>query len=293
MANWAINSESVGSEKALIKSDEVKLPKTIKDNDRVLLFRKRNEEVQFLQTTTVEYIKVVPNSDGGEEVGAIQLRSPTDLQESTSVSALTFSLELVTRFDSPSRHFNKPIRKISDNDFETIEKQSVFWARSAFGFYLNALPTDRLIEFVQFVATSSPSLLIETPKFLSLWPLLRDWIQDEYVDAVLYATAIRETIGRIAKEGTSVPFDSIRVSMSDVKLASSGSLSKLVSDLESFYSSTTVVKPNVPKTIEELKTTESVFDEIDNMINENMASERVFDKVFARRKWPVTRQIKI
>jgi len=293
MANWAINSESVGSENAVIKSDKLKLPKTIKENDRVLLFRKRNEEVSFLQTTTVEYIKTLSNPEVGKEVVAIQLRTPTDLQESTSLSALTFSLELITRFDSPSKHFNIPIRKISDNDFDTIEKQNVFWSRSAFGFYVNALPKDRFFEFVQFVATSDPDFLIDSPRFLSLWPLLRNWIQDEYFDAVYYATAIREAVARISKAGTLVPFDLISVSMKDVGRTSSGLLSKLVSDLESFYLSTNIVQPNVPNTINQSKTTESVFDQVDTMIKENLSSERVFEKAFMRKKWPITRKIKI
>jgi len=293
MANWAINVESVGRENSLVTNDQFKLQKTIKQNERVLLFKKRGDEVAFLQTTTVEFTKTEPNSDGSEELVAIQLSPPADLPSSSSLSALTFSLQLISRFDSPSRHFKKPIRKISDNDFDTLEKQSVFWARSAFGFYVNALSTDRFIEFVQFVESSTPGLLIETPKFLSLWPLLRDWIQDEYFDAVHYATAIRETVSRISDAGTPVPFNLIRVSLSDEEQASSGSLSRLVSNLESFYLSTAIAQPNVRNTIDEPKTTESVYDEIDNMITENLSSEQLFEEAFAGKKWPITRPIKI
>lgn len=123
--------------------------------------------------------------------------------------------------------------------------------------------------------------------------MLRNWIQDEYFDAVYYATAIREAVARITKAGTLVPFDNIRVSMEDVKLASSGLLSKLVSDLESFYLSTKIVRPNVPNAIDQSETTESVFDKVDTMIKENLSSERAFEKAFMRKKWPVTRKIKI
>jgi len=293
MANWAINLESIGRENSLLASDRLKLPKTIKQDDRILLYRIQGEDVVFLQNTSVEFAKTESISGVGEDVVAIQLRAPINLPSPSSLSAMTFSLELISRFDEPSKHFNKNIRKILDDDYETLEKQSIFWARSAFGFYANALPTDRFIEFVQFVATSAPGLLIESPKFLILWPLLRDWIEDEYINAVHYATAIRDTVSRVSIAGTSVPFNRIRVSLSDEKQASSGLLSRLVSNLESFYFSSTNTPLNVLSTKGDLNSAESVFDEIDKMIVGNLSSEQLFEKAFAGKKWPITRPIKI
>lgn len=165
MTMLAINLDSVGDKWSLLANDTLRLPKTVSANDRVLLYKKRGGEVNFVQTTSVEFTKTESISGVGQEVILIQLRSPQDLESPTSLSAVTCSLELITRFDYPSKHFLRPIRKMSVNDFETIEKQSIFWARSAFGFYLNALPTDRFIEFVRHVAMRSPGLLIESPNF--------------------------------------------------------------------------------------------------------------------------------
>ena len=292
MTNWAINLNNVGRENALVANDQLKLPRTIEEGERVLLFQTSGEDIVFQQSTAVEFIKTESNSEGAELVSAIQLSAPTDLQAPSYLSALTFSLELISRFDSPSRHFRRPIRKISNNDFATIESQTIFWARSAFGFHVNALPADRFIAFVQLVALNAPSLLIDSPNFLRLWPLLRDWIQEEYVDAASYALAVRETVERISEGGTPVPFDQIRVSTSDVEGAMSGSLSRLVSNLDSFYLSTEIVASNL-RPIADARIAESVYDEIDNMIAENRSSEDQFEKAFTGKKWPITRPIKI
>jgi|SanBayMetagenome_1026888.scaffolds.fasta_scaffold286695_1 hypothetical protein len=57
MANWAINSESVGSENALIKSDKLKLPKTIKEIIASYFFENGTRKFRFCKPPQSNILK--------------------------------------------------------------------------------------------------------------------------------------------------------------------------------------------------------------------------------------------
>lgn len=286
---WAINADSVID---LEFSMEASRPPRVGVNDNVVFFRRTSADVEFFATSQVIAQKRV--TEGEITFLYVTLSEPREFEEVRLLSDFTYSLTIISRFGSPGKHFTRDIRKLPTEDYDALLAGVLFWSRSAFGNLINALPSSRVVDFVNVVGQDSQSLLTEGPDFRVLWPLLRDWVHEEYVEPHLYFEEIR----RIAEdlEDTGFSLESTRIQIDDGKM--SGSVSSLGRFLAAFAQE---VSPQYPSGDEKRGSPEDVetrisvdlWDAINERIEENSTVESQFHKRFAKYSWPLIRRIRI
>lgn len=292
MSAWAINAEVFDVKSTRISVSRGRLPRLAVKDD-VIIFWRQGQEVQFVQAATVLEVNRRKEDSDETDANSFALTSqPGQLEPSRSLADFTYSLVRITRFDNPSRHFRRLISRLPDPDFRTLVDGEIYWSRSAFGFFINQLPPQTFIDFVQSVRDFNPQLLIAEPDFRQLWQLLRTFITDEYIESHYLASAIRSLSLDISKNGAEIKFEDLRIGSDDEKV--SASLSQLQSNLSAFYSQ--VSTQNAQNELQKQRTDTSqlaLFESLDSMISEREDSEVRFRQLFRKQSWPSTQPIRI
>lgn len=150
----------------------------------VLAFERGHQGLHFPWYGTIT--TVAPDSEEVVEEGQpttfiVHVSLSETFEDSRHLEDYTFSLLKVRRFDRPWRHFTWSYVSLDVFDFETLVRGSIFWARTAFGTFANALPNVKLFEYLQLAAEEQPTRVIKGGDMASAWRLLKDFIEDEYV----------------------------------------------------------------------------------------------------------------
>lgn len=69
-----------------------------------------------------------------------------------------YSLKRVYNFEQPIRHFNRYSR-LSDDQFEVILDDKIYYSRTIVGVVLNSLPQEHQEQFISYLAEESPAML--------------------------------------------------------------------------------------------------------------------------------------
>ena len=198
----------------------------------------------------------------------------------------------ISRFENPSRHFSRSISRLPDHDFRTLVDGEIYWSRSAFGFFINQLPPQAFMDFVQLVREFDPQLLMTEPDFGQLWQLLRTFITDEYIESHYLASAIRSLAMDISTNGAEIKFDDLRIGSDDERVSSS--LSQMQNNLSAFFSQVSELNARNGTQQRQTDTSQLVlFDALAAMIAEREDSEVRFRQIFRRQSWPTTQPIRI
>ena len=184
-----------------------------------------------------------------------------------------FSLVKVYRYEEPWRHFNRSYVSIDTFDFETILKGWVFYARTAFGTFANALPTEKLFEYLQLAAEEQPARVVRGGDMASAWRLLREFIQDEYVaPAAIFresASILRELAVEVEDAALTEQFGvSGENQRTDTIVAQSERFDSFVESLDE--------DSDVP-----------LLQQFDRAMDEDHHTEDRFEKRFAEIQWPL------
>lgn len=285
MTSWAVEFSEL--EASVITNTRGRLP-SLQEGDDVLFFERTNDDLIFFGVSAVETVKTEIVEEGREFVIAASFVDATELDPSRLLSDFTYSLKKVYRYLEPTIHFRQRVIKLLGEDFNSIVRGEIFWARSAFGNFVNCLPADRLLAFIQLVSQNVPDLLLETPIFARLWPMLRDWIRDEYVDAYFYAFGIAELATDLRDTG--VDFRDLRIGIHETSM--SASLWQMEKNLSEFYSS--VFGAFDEGSIQKVETgSTGLWEDLDQRIAENIQVETQFQSRFSRIPWPITQQIRL
>ncbi|OYP37211.1 hypothetical protein [Rhodopirellula sp. MGV] len=286
MTSWAIHDASVA--KGTLTNGEGRIP-NIRENDTIVFFKRMDRDIHFVRRGTVDQVSRSANKDTGrEEVSQVTFANGVDLEPRRILSDFTYSLERITRFAAPQFHFRNRIVKLSDDDFDTIISGRIFWSRTGFGTFVNSLPVERLLVFVQRVAEIDAGVLLRRANYAVLWPLLRDTILNEYADAHFYANEIVRLAESLRETG--LDYELIRIAIGDTTM--SGSLAMLQHDLAAFYESITIADTDALVRVSG-GVQPSLFTRIDGRIERNSESERIFEMIFRATPWPTIHQIQI
>ncbi|MCC9601006.1 hypothetical protein LOC67_10660 [Stieleria sp. JC731] len=286
MTSWAIHDASIAN--GSLTNVEGRIP-NMRERDTVVFFKRGDRDIHFVRRGAVDQVSRSTNKDTGrEEVSQVALAVGDDLEPARVLSDFTYSLERITRFATPQFHFRNRIVKLTDNDFETIITGRIFWSRTGFGTFVNSLPVERLLVFVQRVAESDAGVLLRRANYSVLWRLLRDSMLSEYVDAHYYADEIARLATNLGETG--VDYQELRVAIADTNM--SGSISMMRHELAAFYEAV-----SNDDTDNSLKVSESgqppLFTRIDGRIERNSETERIFEIIFRATPWPTIHQIQI
>ncbi|MCZ6692192.1 MAG: hypothetical protein O7H41_21625 [Planctomycetota bacterium] len=242
--------------------------------DRIVLFQRDTGDVSFIGTTAV----LSASSEEQPEERPLHTFETEELESFDTprdLESIAYSLTLIKRFDRPHLHFSRAYRLLGKNNFSVIQRGSIFWARTAFGRYVNALHPDQIRNFVQFIAQTEPELLVRPSPFSLAWQALRTFLRYEYVGATELLHAIRDIAERIQGSlGGDFSYSALQISSSD----------------ESRNDSLAVQEARLSRFVDSLASDQdapNLLERIDERISDSFESEKVFEAEFEGTRWPM------
>jgi hypothetical protein len=159
---------------------------SMSEGHRVVSFARGANGVRFLWYGTIVAVTPSDEETKSKEQGSSTFVVVVSIEDEFEgdgryLEDYAFSLLKVRRYAESWRHFTRSYVSLEIFDFETIVEGWIFWARTAFGTFVNALPTVKLFEYLRLAAEDQPALVIRGGDMASAWRLLKIFIEDEYV----------------------------------------------------------------------------------------------------------------
>ncbi len=100
-------------------------------------------------------------------------------EEDNLLENYTYSIKRITNFERPEVNFKVQLGTLQKVEFDGIINGEFFYARTAFGKYVNALPGDHQLAFVKYFIEIAPEIYFSTTKnFDKALEVLENYIQD-------------------------------------------------------------------------------------------------------------------
>jgi len=162
---------------------------------------------------------------------------------------------------------------LSKPDFETILKGRIFWSRTAFGLFANAMTKNH---YVQFIRESVPSMLYindKTNRFIEGWSKIKEFILNHFVDASYLLTDIKGITESLEKENN-VGLAYSTLQLSDDETGAIDSIKMQEEILSAF-----VYSLSLPELRSQL------FSALDEQIMSSLEVEKEFEDIFEGESW--------
>lgn len=85
-------------------------------------------------------------------------------------------LKIYKRYLKPTRHFSRNITTLDKIDFETLQKERIFFERTLFGKLINALPYQNRLQFLLFSIDKFGKADLRDVRISDAFPLLKDFV---------------------------------------------------------------------------------------------------------------------
>lgn len=283
MRYWAVDQNNLDGKELAIKSNR---RVSISKGDYVILFYRDYRSVEFnsygrvaeaIRERNQNQFYERTGENEGEEEGeyysiVARLAEIIVIENPLTLDDLAYSLEKVYRYDRPYRHFSRQYVALSLEDFETITNGLIYWSRTTFGVFINALRSEQLERFVKYLAEYYTDILLSPPDYDKAWQALRIFIEREYIAAAdLLKEIHHQTNSLNAELDLNLYYNELGLSSDeDSKANLLYEQEQLLSD---FTSSLILEKENI---LQEISTTIKISD-----------SENRFQKIFRRTPWPL------
>ena len=177
MSFWAIEDSLIDENRyiELISSRRVH----IRDGDKLILFKRRYDDVIFTGYGEITSSELIVKEVEGGFIFRAHLNKTEAFKEVRYLEDFNFSLEKIYRFADPKVHFRRNYTRLSAYDYNTVIKANIFWARTAFGLFINELQRELLVRFLGNIAESNPDILLQRGDYITAWKLLRAFIEDD------------------------------------------------------------------------------------------------------------------
>lgn len=272
MAYWAIDSELLAATASLVRISQKKAPQ-IESGDQFILFSRAGPVVKFESVTTVSNASSDATKNDQSQL-EVRVDTLDEFSEPRDLNVFAYSLEKVHRFSEPFRHFQRKYVSLSKHDFLTLTKPRVFWARTAFGTYLNSLPEPAVAAFIGTIGANAPEILVNAPPFSTLWRHLREFLDSRYVRASVLLDSIEVEATSKAVINAGILFDDVELGTDDSNQIDSIALQQRRAN--SF--ARTITRGD--------SGTENLLDDIDEKIRSNQQDEGQFETLFKGTEWP-------
>lgn len=272
MRFWAIDNSHVGN----LSIELVSRRKVwIGELDKIVFFERMYDDLVFLGQGVVTSVTSEPK-DETTFVFKARLEKQEFFEEERHLEDFSFSLEKIYRFTKPLVHFRRPYVGLSQYDYSTIVDAKIYWARTAFGLFINQLPRGHIVRFMRNLAESDPDILLQRSGYLRAWKSLRSFIEEEFVTAAQILRAIREQVEEYNEETeTTIDYSSLGFS-TDEEIDIADSLGNQERLLSQFVE---LLRPEDAET--------NLLVEIDRRLEEELNNNETFEAIFRDKPWPI------
>lgn len=267
MNYWAIDDKNLSSKKQLVIDSRMNV--AIENGDEIVLFERNYEDIRF-HTQAIITRRQRKESKHGTIQFSAEIENSKSIDNPPLLSELTYSLLKIYRYDKPDLHFQRTYLSLCSEDFGAIVTASIYWARTAFGFYINALRKEQFVRFLQNVAQFDNEILLQGSDFGRSWKALRKFIEEEYIATGNLLKAIHSRIDQLRD---------INLNYFDIGLSSDNENTNdlLYEQEELFNQFLEITQPE----------TGNVLYELSRKIDEESKSESEFQEIFGGEGWPL------
>ena len=163
--------------------------------DNIAFFHREYSELVFKSSGSVRDVALEDMGESGYKFIA-KIINIESFEENRHLDDFTYSLEKIYRYKNPLLHFRRPYIRFSEYDFRTINEARIYWARTAFGHFINHLPQEHIVRFMRKLAESAPEVLLQQSDYKRAWNALHKFIEEEYVSA---ANLFKEIKGQVER----------------------------------------------------------------------------------------------
>jgi hypothetical protein len=133
-------------------------------------------------------------------VHSFTIQTNKDLETRNRLSDLAFSLVTVKQYANPFKHFSRSHQVIPPEDFETISKGLIYFARTAFGKIANALPYENRLELRLIILDRYPSDFDAKNNYPVLLEILSEYIERRILSRGKQLVAINQKAQEIFRD---------------------------------------------------------------------------------------------
>lgn len=283
MGAWAVRSEFIDLKASTFAMESQRRP-SIRVGDQVLVFeRTSDDDVRFTHTASIAAASTSGESDESQVFKAT-LADPVPFDPPRELGDFTYSLQKVYRFEAPGRHFRNRYTSLTDKDYKTLVKANIFWARTAFGFFLSPLPEETREQFIRYVALVEPGSLVESRGYAALWVHLQNFIVQQFVSAHELLQAISRDVEGLSEKEVQIKFAEIRVGDVD-----DDARETIVASPDRLEQQTFQLADFVGRVSSENDSETDLFESIKGRIAEGGEVEATFEVTFRGEPWPMSK----
>ena len=194
MSYWAFDDYYLDTEAsviALMSGRKV----WINVDDHIVFFHREYSDLVFNSSASVKNVALEDMGESGYKFIA-KIRNIESFEENRYLGDFSYSLERIYRYKNPLLHFRRPYIRFTENDFRTINEARIYWARTAFGHFMNHLPQEHIVRFMRKLSESAPAVLLQQSDYKRAWKALHKFIEEEYVSAANLFKVIKGQVER-------------------------------------------------------------------------------------------------
>lgn len=201
---WAINVDDRTDESFIVAS---RRGMAIRKGDELALVSRLHGGIVFVATAIVDAVKQAKEiaapaapDDVPRRYYEVIYGRLKKFDEPIPLDLLSYSLQRLTNFNRPSVHFRRAYVRLSFSDYETIRTGRIYWARTAFGTILNALPASAQ-SFLQIHLLSEGAINSNNEiNYRRAFELLEKFLEANYFQVGKLFSAIDRELGAIRAE---------------------------------------------------------------------------------------------
>lgn len=182
----------------------------------------------------------------------------------------TYSLLAVENYATPYNHFKRKYTSFDQSDYETIVNRMMFISRTVFGRLFNCLPRENQFEVLLALSESYQVDKLRELGFLMPIGFLKDYIEEHIIESGKYIVKSNNLLKQLLPDRplihSAIGFLDTETNVVDFVGVQASNFQKLFSlgfDL-------------------------TLVDQITDQIKENQDIEERFEKIFKKRKWPIS-----
>lgn len=201
-----------------------------------------------------------------------------EIKENRELVDYSYSLLSVNNYLNPKRHFQQQYRAVHEYDYETITREQIYIARTAFGRLINALPKESKYDFVLYAIEEFGTVEFRGIDFIKAYEFLWKYINDSILSQGRYITSAFEILSEKFGQ-TGVPIDKVGfANHADEEKGLFGS------DLKGDNLS---IQARYFQNLFEHSRSNTLSYESLKSVTKNDEEERRFGYIFSNRLWPV------
>lgn len=147
--------------------------------DKVVLLVLKDSEWLFLYKTKIKMIEKESSvTENGKTDYTVIFDNQTVIDEPNGLKDYAYTLTKIRKYNSPLRNFSRSYGLLTVEDYNSIIKGRIFYARTIFGKLVNSMHPQHRLQFTQILVRENPELYFKNKNYKQLTNLLQIYIED-------------------------------------------------------------------------------------------------------------------